>query len=319
MYIYIYCSNAARQRPSGLHFSLSLREKFQSSSLGLSSRLTSMKEKGSIFSSFSFPQSNQILTILSALPAKVTPRGCRRIAMKWRWLSACSSFQPHTFSPVYEQQDFLAQADSWPVPYTDLLSVGGGRFLHCWCSETSGSEASGYSARLLPISLHLSRAFILWPLCDVLWSDWCRGRVNGDSPYTSSANVLQPPQFFWSSNEPLFIISFAASLSLHAFYIFSCFLLTQFLSPLPLPFSVTLILIRLNVSSLHRENEWIKQTFRLMREKEMEWGKSSAVSVRMKTVRMVSVSGYWEGPSLICRMYKMQRLKNIYTYVIKIK
>ncbi len=278
-----------------------------------------MKEKGSIFSSFSFPQSNQILTILSSLPAKVTPRGCRRIAMKWRWLSACSSFQTHIFSPVYEQHDFSAQADSWPVPYTDLLSVGGGRFLHCWCSETSGSEASGYSARLLPISLHLSRAFILWPLCDVLRSDRCRGRVNGDSPYRSSANVLQSPQFFWSSNEPLFIISFAASLSLHAFYIFSCFLLTQFLSPLPLPFSVTLILIRLNVSSLHRENEWIKQTFRLMREKEMEWGKSSAVSVRMKIVRMVSVSGYWAGPSLICRMYKMQCLKNIYTYVIKKK
>ncbi len=265
IYILIYRSNAAWQSLSGLHFSLSLREKFQSSSLGLSSRLASMKEKGSIFSSFSFPQSNQILTILSSLPAKVTPRGCRRIAMKWRWLSAFSSFQPHIFSPVYEQHDFSAQADSWPVPYTDLLSVGGGRFLHCWCSETSGSEASGYSARLLPISLHLSRAFILWPLCDVLRSDRCRGTVNGDSPYRSSANVLQSPQFFWSSNEPLFIISFAASLSLHAFYIFSCFLLTQFLSPLPLPFSVTLILIRLNVSSLHRENEWIKQTFRLMR------------------------------------------------------
>lgn len=84
-----------------LPFSLSLREKVQSSSLGHSSRLPSMKAKGSIFSSFSFPQSNQILTILSSPPAKVTPRGCRRIAMKWRWIAACSSFQPHT----YKQHD----------------------------------------------------------------------------------------------------------------------------------------------------------------------------------------------------------------------
>ncbi len=194
--------------------------------------------------------------------------------------------------------------------------MGGGEFLHCWCSETSGSEASGYSARLLPISLHLSRAFILWPLCDVLRSDRCRGRVNGDSPYTSSANVLQPPQFFCSSNEPLLILSFAASLSLHAFYIFFCFLSTQFLSPLPLPFSVTLILIRLNVSSLHRENECIKQTFRLMREIEMEWGKIYAFSARMKTGRMVSVSGYWAGPSLICRMYKMQKKGNPFFMIL---
>lgn len=127
-----------------------LGKKIQSSSLGLSSRLASMKEKGSIFSSFSFPQSNQILTILSSPPAKVTPRGCRRIAMKWRWLSACCiSFQPHIFSPVYERHDFSAQPDSWPVPYTDLLSVGGMRFLHCWCSETSGSEAPRYSGTSL--------------------------------------------------------------------------------------------------------------------------------------------------------------------------
>lgn len=83
-------------------------------------------------------------------------------------------------------------------------------------------------------------------------------------------------KFFWSSNEPLLILSFNTSLSLHTFYVLSCFMFTQFLSPLPLPFSVTLILIRLNMSSLHRENEWIKQTFRLMSEKEMDWGKTSA-------------------------------------------
>lgn len=256
----------------GLPSSLSLWEKVQSSSLGHSSRLASMKEKGSIFSSFSFPQSNQILTILSSLPAKVTPRGCRRIAMKWRRISACSLFQPHT----YEQHDVFPHrliagqcltliSYQWVAWDFDIADVQRPQW---------HSEASGYSAHLLPISLHLSCAFILWPLCDVLRSDRCRGRVNGDSSYTSSANVLQPPQLFWSSNEPLLILFFTPTLSLHTFYAFSCFMFTQFLSPLLIHFSLTLILIGLNVSSLHRENEWIKQTFRLMRE--MEWGKTSA-------------------------------------------
>lgn len=154
------------------------------------------------------------------------------------------------------------------ISYQNLLSVGWHEISTLLMfSETSGSEASGYSARLLPMSLDLSRAFILWPLCDVLGSDRCRGRVNGDSPYTSSANVLQPPQLLRSSNEPLLIFSFTPHPCTH-FTLSLCFMFTQFLSPLLLPFSVTLILIGLNVSSSHREKECIKQTFRLMREME---------------------------------------------------
>lgn len=80
--IYLYIFHTQHNNFFLVSLSFCLLEKNPSHPPGTLLKVSINERKSSVFSSFSFPQSNQILTILSSLLVKVTPRSCQRIAMK---------------------------------------------------------------------------------------------------------------------------------------------------------------------------------------------------------------------------------------------